>query len=71
MSDQGIDRRAFVGDLVAACLAAGGPVLLGMVRVAEAQGVGAGEYDPNEHDYGIGLDPSNNGQVHLMIGPDV
>jgi len=22
-------------------------------------------------DYGIGLDPSNNGQVHLMIGPDV
>jgi tetrathionate reductase subunit B len=56
MSEPGMDRRAFMGDLVAACLAAGGPVLLGMVRVAEAQGTASGAYDPTEHYYGIGID---------------
>ncbi|MDH3497375.1 MAG: 4Fe-4S dicluster domain-containing protein [Gemmatimonadota bacterium] len=56
MSDAGMDRRAFVGDLVAACLAAGGPVLLGVVRMAEAQGTDPGAYDASEHYYGIGID---------------
>jgi Fe-S-cluster-containing dehydrogenase component len=58
MAGPGMDRRAFVGDLVAACLAAGGPVLLGAVRIAEGQapaGAGAG-YDPADHYYGMGLD---------------
>jgi len=56
MTDRGMDRRAFVGDLVAGCLAAGGPVLLGVVRMAEGQGPAGAGYDPAEHYYGIGLD---------------
>jgi tetrathionate reductase subunit B len=53
----GMDRRAFVGDLVAACLAAGGPVLLGVVRMAEGQAPGSGEgYNAADHYYGIGID---------------
>jgi Fe-S-cluster-containing dehydrogenase component len=57
MADQDMDRRAFVGDLVAACLAAGGPVLLGAIRVAEGQAAaGSGAYDPAGHYYGMGID---------------
>jgi Fe-S-cluster-containing dehydrogenase component len=56
MTDQGMPRRAFVGDVVAACLAAGGPVLLGVVRLAEGQAPEGGGYDPTEHYYGMGID---------------
>jgi Fe-S-cluster-containing dehydrogenase component len=52
-----MDRRAFVGDLVAACLAAGGPVLLGVVRVAEGQAAeGDPGYNAADHYYGMGID---------------
>jgi Fe-S-cluster-containing dehydrogenase component len=51
-----VDRRKFIGDVVAACCA-GAPVLLGVVRLPAAFAQISGDsYDPAEHLYGMGLD---------------
>jgi len=50
----GLDRRAFVNELLAACGAAA-PVLFGVVRLP-ALSAQTAEYDATEHYYGMGVD---------------
>ena len=56
---EGVDRRAFVKKMAAAC-AAGMPVVLGVVGVPGAAGqtVDGKPYDPGMHYYGMGIDPA-------------
>jgi len=54
-----LDRRAFIGEILAtACSVAGPVVLLGTIRVPEAlsQTARQPEYDPSDHFYGMGID---------------
>jgi Fe-S-cluster-containing dehydrogenase component len=55
--DGGVDRREFLKDLLGACGAATPVLWFGAVCVPElaAQGEG-GEYDPEDHLYGMGID---------------
>jgi len=53
---ESFDRRQFIEQMCKAC-AAGAPVLLAVLHIAEAQGAGAsGGYDPAGHVYAMGID---------------
>jgi Fe-S-cluster-containing dehydrogenase component len=58
-NDGTVDRRAFLSECLKACGCAA-PILFGLIRVPilDAQESAAGEYDPSEHLYGMGIDVS-------------